>query len=67
MPTISFNITAAEANRIQLAVGKVRGLPGPASAEQTRQFIINKLKDFVIEIERENHIASFVPSPISPE
>ena len=66
MPTISFTVTAAEAQRIQAAVGKVKGLPGAASAEQTRQFLIGQIKAFVLDTEREMHLATFTPTPIEP-
>ena len=66
MPTISFNVTAAEATRIQTAVGKVTGLPGAATAEQSRQFIIGSVKKFVLETEREDYLAQHSPVPLEP-
>jgi hypothetical protein len=66
MPTISFTVTAQEAGRIQDAVGKLTGLPGAATAEQSRQFIIQKVKNLVLETERENYFVAHTPTSIEP-
>ena len=57
MPTISFDVTVAKAIRIQKAVGTYLdlkdqdGLPRDATGPEIRQFIIVRLRDFVLERE----------------
>ena len=59
MPTISFDVTVAQANRIQNAIGMylnlkdADGLPRDATGPEVRQFMITRLKDFVLERELE--------------
>lgn len=67
MPSITINVTDEEAARIQSAVGKLSGLPGPATPAQSKQFIIQGIKKMVLEVEREAHLAAHVPNPIEPQ
>ena len=59
MPTISFDVTVAQATRIQKALGiylnlkDVKDLPREATVPEVRQFLITHLKDFVLERELE--------------
>jgi len=66
MATVSFTLTAGEITRLQAAVGKVQNLGGPATAEQARQFIIAKVKAFVLETEREDYLALHTDTPFEP-
>lgn len=64
MAAITFNVTAQEAQRILNAVTKVNG--STASNEDARQFIIQRVKRFVLETERENYLSSYTEDPFNP-
>lgn len=52
MPTVSYDITAQQASRVQTAVGKILGLGRDATAAEARAYHIKLLKDAVISQER---------------
>lgn len=52
MPTQTITTTAGEATRVAAAVGDVMNLPGPASAQQVKDFQIEYLKNLVRAYER---------------
>lgn len=66
MATVTFTLTAGEVTRLQAAVGKVQNLGQAATPEQARQFIIAKIKAFVLETEREDYLALHTTTPFDP-
>ena len=70
MATISFDVTAVQADRIQKAIGMylnlkdADGLPRDAAGPEVRQFIITRLKDFVLEREIEDARKVVVTQPL---
>ena len=66
MPTFSFDVTASEATRLQAQVGRVLQLGGPASGAQAKAFIIQRIKSFVLEQEREEYLGQHTDAPFDP-
>lgn len=59
MPTVTFNLTIAQAQRLAAALGKAHDLkdsakspnPRSATAEEVRQFFISRARQLVVDVE----------------
>lgn len=52
MPTLTIDLTAAQANRLTAAFGKAHGLGRDATNAEVRQYVIDFLKAVVVDKER---------------
>lgn len=52
MPTLTIDLTTEQAVRIQVAVGQALALERNATLQESRTFIINRIKEAVLQQER---------------
>ena len=78
MPSLTINYTAGEATRFAAALGKAKALvdnqvppqPRAATAAECKQFVIERIKQIVVDIEGKEAsaaaLAAVVLSPMEP-
>jgi len=54
MPTITIDLTATQATRVQQAIGRLLALGRPATLQESRTFIINRIKDSILQQEQQD-------------
>lgn len=58
MVTLTIDLTAAQAQRVSTAIGKVLSLGRDATAAEIRQWLVDRLKDVVLKQEKKDRLDS---------
>lgn len=58
MPSLTFTVSAAQAQRCQTAVGRALNLGRDATAAEVQQFMWQHMKDFVLNTESVAQVAA---------
>ncbi len=72
MPSTTINYTASEGQRIAAAVGLIKNLkdvngdPRSATAQECKEFIIERLRQFVLDQERQQAAQAITDIPLDP-